>query len=312
MSLDSNANILGRRAALGLMAGTLLSPTRISLDDEAEREFADVRKIATEVGIANLQVHRLDRYQAIGDAPRAFLKRATELCRDLSRDFLRDFREKKFAVETNKGLMTLVVLSSRSAFNKYLGIDLGPEIAGVYEPDTNRLVLFDNRAGGRAVNAGRTNTVVLFHEATHQLSFSTGLLEPQGDIPLAIAEGIANYGEVRTIDGKTKVGAVNRERLAGLFPRPGQRVPELIPVSELITQDSLLEADETKQHAYSQCWLLVHCLMKTQDRLPQFRAYLDTIRARRDPQHRLQDWITAFGPTEMLDNQLKAYAISLL
>ena len=37
----------------------------------------------------------------------------------------------------------------------------------------------------------------LVHEATHQLSFNTGLLNREGDTPLCIVEGLGTYGESR-------------------------------------------------------------------------------------------------------------------
>ncbi len=56
----------------------------------------------------------------------------------------------------------------------------------------------------------------LAHEATHQLCYNTGLLNPKGDTPAAIVEGLACYSEARRLRGRSEPGLLNSERLDSL------------------------------------------------------------------------------------------------
>ena len=60
------------------------------------------------------------------------------------------------------------------------------------------------------------NVRTLAHEATHQLTFNTGLLNPRGDVPVSIIEGLACYGETRRLRGRNEPGLLNSPRLDDL------------------------------------------------------------------------------------------------
>ncbi len=77
-------------------------------------------------------------------------------------------------------------------------------------------------------------------------------------------------------------------------------------MTELITLDRLFEADDARQVAYAQAWLLVHELMQSASRLPQFRSYLAALRNRRDAAHRLDDARAAFGDLAQLDAEVRS------
>ena len=53
-----------------------------------------------------------------------------------------------------------------------------------------------------APRASHRNMETLAHEGTHQLSFNTGLLSREGDMPLCIVEGLGTYGEARKTSGQ--------------------------------------------------------------------------------------------------------------
>ena len=298
-----------RRTAMATALAAWLAPTFAwGQDPEAEADL--VREKAKKVGLGPLRESRNDEYLAVGDAPEAFLGAALNFCTEFARDYLKHFADKGFPVAKPAKRMTLVVLSGREAFAAYVGGDPSRAVGGIYDLETNRLILFDNRGGGN-VGAERDNTLVLFHEATHQLTFNTGLLDPRGDVPLAIAEGLGMYGESRPLAGRNKFGALNERRLQVLVPpRAGRRFqPEITPVADLIAGDDRLLDPKTEQHAYSEAWLLVYYLMKNPERLPQFRDYLKAIAPRRDPSRRLEDWEAAFGDPAKLDRELARYAV---
>ena len=212
------------------------------------------------------------RYQAIGDAPLPFQRTALDLCEALARDYLAHFKAKNLPADPPQGRLTLVILADARAYAAFLGVEVEPRVGGSYDLESNRLVLLDNRDGTRP-DAERANTIALMHEATHQLTFNTGLLDRKADYPLCIPEGLATYGEVRRPAGKARVGDTNPERLQVLR---NDKVG-LWPVARLLDDDALLSGDRA-QEAYAQSWLLASTLLRDAAYRPRFRAYLDALR----------------------------------
>jgi hypothetical protein len=266
-------------------------------------EEMEVRAQAREAGLGPLVSRSTPEYLVIGDAPRAFQEEALKICEGLQTDYLEHFREKKLPAEKPSERLTVVVLSGPQAFAAFQGIAQDHAVGGEYDLETNRLVIFDNRAREAAgPNVRRANTVSLVHEATHQLTFNTGLLDRTGDVPACVSEGLAMYAEVRPPKGgREKVGSVNRQRLEVL--RAGA---PWFPVAKLLTEEALLADPQTAQPAYAESWLLVHYLLSQKPEA--VRAYLEAIRPRRDAKHRLQDARACFGDLEQLDKALVAYA----
>src|SRR5207253_922227 len=96
--------------------------------------------------------------------------------------------------------LVVVTLADRKSFNAFRGATMSTEVGGYYDRKNNALFVFDHRVAtdGKAVTAPRyLNQIALAHEATHQLTYNTGMIEREGDVPLAIVEGLAMYGEIR-------------------------------------------------------------------------------------------------------------------
>jgi hypothetical protein len=298
-----NSTPLSRRGLL-LATGALGVSRWVSAGDEpASPDVEAVRKRAEEMGLGTLKTSESDRYVVLGDAPEAFRAAAKNICDGVAADFLRVFKAKGFAVERPKSKMVVVVLSGPEEFAKFLGVPQEEATGGIYDLETNRLVIFDNRAREDAgPNVARANTVALTHEATHQLCFNTGLLSRAADIPLTISEGLALYAEIRSPNGKpTKLGDLNRYRLQDLT-RAGQ---PWIPLQELLTKDSLFDDPQTRGIADAESWLLTYYHMSTKERVPAFRAYLSALSTRRDATHRREDAESKLGDLEALDKRLK-------
>src|SRR5438270_263562 len=64
--------------------------------------------------------------------------------------------------------------------------------------------------------AGQSNMETVTHEATHQLTFNTGLLDRRSDIPLCSVEGLAMFSERRKLRGPSEPGQLNLRRLEEL------------------------------------------------------------------------------------------------
>ena len=294
-----------RRRILAALALTAAGRAiRLPADEPDDAEAAAVRDQVRRAGLGTIRSKVSDRYLVLGDAPEPFLAEALRLCDGLARDFLGHFAQKGFDVEPPSKRLTVVVLSSPEAYAAYLGRPPGEAAGGHYEPGTNRLIIFDNRArANHGAGVARANTIALMHEAAHQLTFNTGLLDRRADVPGWLSEGLAMYCEVRRPDGRTKVGARNEERL--LVLRQARAAGSWPKVAELLAADALLDDPQTEQAAYALSWLLVYHLMRSPERLPDFRAYLIALRGRRDPTRRLEHARAAFGNPAQLDTELE-------
>ncbi len=306
-----NRHLPSRRDLLraGLAAGLLAPIARGSEDDDDMAEMRAIHEVATKAGLKPFRLARNESYLALGDVPDGFLTAALDLCLGLSKDFFKHFAAKGFALEKPRGRMTIVALSTREAFSAFLGEEVEGDVAGMYDLESNRLLLFDNRGDGQNALAEVTNTFVLFHEAAHQLTFNSGLMSREADVPKWLGEGLATYAEVRRPKGRTMIGAVNTLRkdviLAG-----GRTKPKLLPTATLIVEDGAFD-DDRNQDAYASSWLTVYYLMKAPDRTAKLRDYLKVLRTRTTPDKRLDDWTAAFGPPDAMDRELQKFAKKL-
>src|SRR5262249_4819262 len=174
---------------------------------------------------------------------------------------------------------------------------------------------FDHRALGPdlGARAGYENLRVLAHEATHQLTFNTGLLRRGGDVPTSIMEGLARYGEVRKPAGRTAPGQINHMCLQDLAQT--RRVP-WISVAALLEDDGAMTGASGPQArilAYAEAWLLVHYLMNDPARTFGFRRYLKAIRDRTSAgkDDRLADARQYLGDLDRLNQDLRQYTVRL-
>jgi Protein of unknown function (DUF1570) len=283
-----------------------LSPT-----EEAEQELQGAEARVRKVTSRPLQVERSISYQMVGDSSSAFMKLVLADCELVAQDFLEHYRAKGFAVQRPERRLTLIVFADNGPYRKFLP-DVPSLFSGVYRRDDNWLVVFDFRNVTTVSKLGGfLNRTTLAHETTHLLAFNTGLLRRQGDVPRAVMEGIAMYGEVRKDQGRSEPGQINTLRLDQLTHL--QRRLKWIPLATLLADEpkAFGKTGDQWMLAYAQSWLLVYYLMATPARLPQFRSYLKAIWARRDNRHRLEDAHAHFGALELLDADLQREAIRL-
>jgi hypothetical protein len=301
-----------RCSALSLIAFGLIERNgRGATGDDAESPRLDaLSKRLADAGVAPVNVHRTERYAGIGNASERFSRSALALCEALARDFLEHFTNRGFQVERVAGRLLVVLLADTADFAKFLGEAIDPAVRGVYDLQEDWLVMCDSRGSGGALEE-RANSVTLFHEATHQLCFDAGLLRRDADLPLAITEGLATYGEVRRPDGRTRIGAINEERLA-VLGEIARRGGSLFSVEDLIKRDELLEGPDTRQQAYAQSWLLVHMMMRSREDARRFRAYLTAVGMRGDASERIADVRAHLGEAADLDASMKRHANRLL
>lgn len=285
-------------------------------DDEATLQVVEDR--ARKLGLAPLGTSRTANYSGIGDAPEAFRTNALRMCEDVARDYFAYYDAEGFDfVHRPLRRLVVVTLADRKSFSAFRGVSTSAEIGGYYDRKSNALFVYDHRVAteGKAVAVPRYhNQIALAHEATHQLTYNTGMLEREGDVPLAIVEGLAMYGELRKTSGRSTPGMLNQDRLRNLAYLQRQGL-SWIGVDRLLGDDQLLKsAADSKERllAYAESWLLTYMLMKDTARQPAFRSYLRAIAPRRDATKRLDDLRAQLGDLERLNQELKRYAVRLL
>jgi hypothetical protein len=159
--------------------------------------------------------------------------------------------------------------------------------------DRQRFVETENRRAGEFRTGINIGTVM--HEVAHQLSFNTGMLNREGDVPIWLAEGLATYCE-STDDSMWKgIGAPNPERLMPLAAMVRANA-KFIPLFDMVSSDGFLREPKDLNGvllAYAQSWALFRWLME--DRPEQLRYYLSMIYWRKTGEHRVADFGQAFG-----------------
>ncbi len=280
-----------------------------------------------------------EHFMAIGDADDDAIEHRLYNCETIYAIFLDHFRRKGFAVHPPSGRMMVAAFDSQEGFEAYLGRRMSTAITGIYDRDTNRLVIYDysrNRAfraaqkqgddvakkikspldRERVVGAFRrdarefrddANIGTVMHEVAHQLSFNGGLLQRDGDVPVWLAEGLACYCESTTNSAWQGVGEPNPMRVGALAVQVRGKGP-LYPLKSLIQSDDWLRHSTTAGQAvlgYSQSWALFRMLME--EKPAELRRYLDLIRTRQTPDGRLDDFVAAFGGFAKMDARYQEY-----
>jgi hypothetical protein len=279
--------------------------------DDPSPDLEAIEARAREVGLANFRTRKTEHYLVTGNATDEFRKKASEICEGVYRDYMDYFQKLDFPAKPPAHPLVVVALADPDSFAAFLGADQAQAVGGIYDLDTNWLIVFDNRQRAQANSlAAKANTLSLVHEATHQLTFNTGLLNRQGDIPACISEGLAMYVEVRGTTSRSTPGQKNVLRLNGISDGKRKGIP-WIPVAKLLEDDAPLlgnEGPDVQQMAYAESWVLVYTLLKDPEWRPRFRAYLEAIRPRTAKDHRLDDARKTLGDLERLDRLVRKNA----
>ncbi len=327
---EAGSPVLDRRAwlkrttsrSMALAGISLLTRAALATQDQkltpaqdSARELERARsQVRTATSLA-LQSTRSDEYQAIGDASESFMKIAVGDCKRIAEDYLAHYQTKGFPVKRPERRMTIVTFLDERPFLEFkrkFARNVPANAVGFYSRTENWLVLYDNRnVPANALGGALTNARTLAHEATHQLTFNTGLLNPRGDVSVSIAEGLACYGETSRVRGRIEPGLLNFQHLDDLAHV--QRRAKWIDTADLFTNDAAAAGANPDQTllAYAQSWLLIYYLMNSPQRLPQLQAYFKTIFPRLDKKHRLDDAVKCFGDLDRLDQELRREAIRL-
>jgi hypothetical protein len=279
-------------------------------------------------------------FLAISNAEDDFTEERLCNCETIHDLFFEHFRRKGFPVRRPPGRLMVAVFDSQAGFEAYLGRRMPSGVTGVYDPPSNRLVVYDygtNRAfvanrkrgeelarqipatierqrvlstfGRRAQDfRADANVSTVMHEVAHQLSFNGGLLRRDGDVPVWLAEGLACYCEATDNGSWQGIGEANPQRAQALAG-PARGRGEFILLQNLITSDDWLRQAVRPDQVllgYAQSWALFRMLME--ERPQALRGYLTLLADRRTPDHRLADFGEAFGADlAKLEARYRAY-----
>ena len=293
------SSISRRSWLLGTMALVAAGPP----DDP---RIAAIRARGRKAAMQGFDESESAHYVGIGDTPIKFREDALAICEAVATDYFKHFKAKGFQIAWPKEKLVAVVLLGPKSYAEYMGGFIDEAIGGHFDLKMNELVMFDFRGPGanpKAPVPEQDNTLALVHEAFHQLTFNSGLLDLGADIPLCIIEGLATYAETWSPRRKKQLGEKNDRRLLGLTLANKQGV-KWIPLAKLIAEDKLFDDEKTQQIAYAESWLLVSKLLRDSSKLPKIRDYLATLREKPDPARRIEIATEHLGDLEKLDKEI--------
>jgi hypothetical protein len=247
-----------------------------------------------------------------------------ELFYDIFYDY---FGRKGFRLREPPGKLMVAIFDSQAGFEAYLGHRMPAAVTGIYHTVSNRLLVYDygqneafvahkkheaQKARGiwsdldrrryietvnRQAQEFRTeaNIGTIMHEVAHQLTFNSGMLNREGDVPFWLAEGLACYCEATQHGSWQGIGEMNTERMEPLIG-PVHGHGRFISLFDLITQDTWLDARPGRPSpllVYAQSWAMTRMLIH--ERPNEFRRYLALIYPRRTGERRIADFTQCFG-----------------
>jgi len=233
----------------------------------------------------------------------------------LFRSFTHYMQVRGFKIQKTEVPLVAIVFRSQRDYYRYAsakGTPLQPGTLGHYDPQSNRIFLFD--ASGNNSNWS-ANAETIIHEATHQTAYNVGVHRRFAEQPRWLVEGLAMMFESRGVwDGRSvyqRDDRINRGRLSDFRAYLKTRPSHVL--ANLIASDQVFRSNPGA--AYAEAWTLSFFLCETQ---PQaYSRYLARVAARKPftlypAKARLIDFMTVFGKDlDLLDSQLVRFVEDL-
>ena len=291
---------------LGTIGGLVFSGRNAGADDA----LGSIQARARAAGMDRFDESESPGFRGIGDAPASFREGALKVCEGVAADYRKHFAAKGFSLVEPLGRLIVVVLKGPQSYAAFAGEAVGDSDGGHYDLKDNWLVMFDFRGQGanpKAPIAEVDNTFTLVHETFHLLTFNTGVLDREADVPLLVSEGLATYGETWAPRRKGQIGSKNLRRRKGLALAKGEGA-RWIPLETLLADDKAFgdEADaSTQQLAYAESALFASKMLHDKGWLPKFRDYLKALREANDPTERREIAKAHLGDLARLDREVR-------
>jgi hypothetical protein len=235
----------------------------------------------------------------------------------LYRSFTHYMQVRGFPVGRPQVPLVAVVFRNQRDYYRYAaasGSPLQPGTLGHYDPQSNRIFLFDaSGASGKAEWSLNAETII--HEATHQTAFNVGVHRRFAEQPRWLVEGLAMMFEARGVwdarSSYTQSDRINVQRLSDfryyLKSRPDNVLIKLVGTDQLFRVNA--------GFAYAEAWTLSFFLSET--RPQQYSEYLARVASRKafsdyPAKARLTDFMTIFGhDLDQLDAQMRRFVEDL-
>jgi hypothetical protein len=274
------------------------------------------------------EAHQTANYVILHNTSKGYAAWCGGLLERLHRNFINFWGRRGFELHDPEFPLIAIVLADRESYQAYAKRELGEAAAatiGLYSLHSNRITMYDltsvdmlRRPGDRRLTTAQINAMLsrpegertvatIVHEATHQMAFNCGLHTRYADIPVWVSEGIAMYFEtpdLKSTNGWTTIGAVNRTRLAGLRSYLPDRPADSL--KSLVVNDNRFRDTRAAPSAYGEAWGLVHQLMSNSKTQKPFITYLKMLAQKErlafgTPEDRLREFEAAFGELGKVD-----------
>ncbi len=302
MTADSHYHLLKKQSVIE------------QISDSAPFEYADKgvvsRTLQREFG-SQFNVQSSTHYVICSSASAVDTNRCTAALERLFKGFFAFWRNRGLSLTPPPNQLVIVLHGNREMYQQHGQNELGAAVSsvhGYYSQKTNRVNLLaidvaqrnGIARGASSILASRTMATVI-HEATHQLSYNSGLQTRLAPHPLWFSEGLAIFFEppnLKTQTGYQPIGSVSPLHL-GIY-RTASRVRKVMNLEELVSHDRAFRDSATIRMAYAQSWALTYFLIRT--RREEFLNYLKTHGAKQslcadNSEIRLRDFEEAFGET---------------
>jgi len=274
-------------------------------------EFA--RQLQSE--LPGFKIHKTRNYLIAYNTSEAYAQWVGALFERLRGGFYKTWETAGAELHEPKFPLVALVFKDEASYQRYTNRELGAaagSMFGYYSLTTNRMTTYDltgvEEAGGGARSTERIQQILqqpkaertvatIIHEATHQLSFNSGLQVRFTEMPFWLSEGLAIYFEtpdLRNAKGWAKVGAVNRVNLLQFRQARTRRTG----LKALLTDDKRFRDPKTSADAYSEAWAFTYFLIRT--RREEYVKYLRSLASRplteyQDSDERLAEFQKFFG-----------------
>ena len=284
--------------------------------------------------------HDSKNFVSIGNTDDRYTEARLRECETMYALFFDHFRKKGFSLQEPRSKLMVAMFDSQAGFAAYMGTKMPPSITGIYHIPSNRFVVYDfgrneallaqkqkaERNGQkiglqmdrvryldtvqRVAEDARTDTNIStnMHEVAHQLSFNSTMLNPEGDLPVWLSEGLACYCEATANGAWQGIGELNPPR-AGTLRDVLRSHGNFFAIRDLTVDDRWIRDRGHTQRiltGYAQCWALFRMLM-AEDPAAMI-MFMQATNLERTPERRLSTFMSAFGKDlAALETRHKAY-----
>lgn len=291
-----------RRAFISALAVGGVGMTAFGADPASTDEA--LRDVLLRAAIGPLQTTATSHYLVGSDESEEVRLRVARQFETLSADAWKSLRILRPALKPPARKLRVLFLGDPKKYERLARVrDFNPTIKGYYAYDLATIFLSNNDRTGDA-EMDRTNAAWGHrHEGVHQITYECGMLNPRGNRPSCIVEGLALLGEPESPAEAVPFLRRHPRYIEWLIQFPVKDRPSL---ADLFRDDGWPHRFDDlhgRDAGYALSWLLAHLLMSDAKLRPRLDTYLVAIFPRTDGSHRLADAEVHFG--ELSDLEVK-------